>query len=274
MDKIAFIDLVKYEKIDYRICRVLPEPFGRYAFNFKELSRRAQKERPSGKSVFICAAIKSMVKQDSRYVLTALDVVAAEEKHALVSIFGLAGLVLCFIGQSDDGIELLRKSCGLEPSTRFTLTLAAELESVGKCQESLELCYQVLGDEPDNLEAKRILAINHLNQNQLAPSKQLISEVLAANPKDKKARRILGRILFDEGNYDLAISEYKKALSLFDYNPYVFYFLSQCYFKMGQLTKSRKYITKIRDEVFRIDPYFRDNEHTIREFMANLHRPD
>lgn len=265
-------EIIAYEKIDRQTCRLLPEPFDKYAFNFKEWVKYAQKENPPGKCVLTCSAIKSMVTQKCEYIETALEIVITESDSQRASILGVAGLVLCFIGYGDKGIQLLRNAFKLAPCSRFSLSLATELEEISSFDESCELCHTVLMDEPDNLEAKRILAINHLNQGDIEKARKLISEVLVKNPKDRKAYRISSNIFFRQEKYKFAIAEYKKSIGFLEYNPCVIYHLARCYFAIGQIKKSRKHVKKINPKVFKIVPYFRDNESEIKENISEILR--
>lgn len=266
----AVNDIAVYEKIDSGVCRLLPEPFDKYAFNFKKWVEYAQKEHPPGKCVFICSAIKSMVSQKSDYIEAALEIVETESDAARASILGLAGLVLSFIGQNNKGIQHLRDSSKLEPCNRAFLSLAAELGEIDCYDESCEICQRILLNDPDNSEAKRILAINCLNMGEIEKARKLISEVMVKNSKDKKARRTLGKILFIEKKYKSAILEFKKTVGFFDYNPCVIYHLALCYFAMGQIKKSRWYVKRINPKVFKITPYFRDNEIEIKEDISEI----
>ena len=270
MNTLTINDIAVYEKIDFGVCRLLPEPFDKYAFNFKQWVEYAQKEHPPGKCVFICSAIKSMVSQKSDYIEAALEIVKTESDAARASILGLAGLVLSFIGQNNKGIQYLRDASKLESCNRYFLSLAAELGEVDRFDESFEICQRVLLNDPDNSEAKRILAINGLNMGEIEKARKLISEVLVKNSKDKKARRTLGKILFIEKKYKSAILEFKKTAGFFDYDPYVRYHLALCYFELGKIRKSRWYVKRINPKAFKIIPYFRDNEIEIKEDISEI----
>lgn len=270
MNKLSLNDILIYDKLGFEICRLLPEPFDKYAYNLKNWVKCAHREDPPGKCVITCSAIKSMVTHESKYIEAALEIVRTESESARASVLGLAGLVLCHIGQEYKGIQLLRDAFKLEPCNRYFLSLASELAEIENFDESCGICQEVLQNDPDNLEAKRVLAVNYLNMGEREKALKVISEVLVENPKDKKARRISGTIFFDKGHFKSAILEYKKATGFFDYDPYIIYHLARCYFALGRVNKSRRYVKKINPKAFKIAPYFRDNENEIKEIVSEI----
>ena len=256
--------------ISFEVARVLPEPFDNYAKNFKQWIKYARREEPPGKCVLKCAAVKSLLTKRREYIETGIEIIKTESDTLQASILGLAGMVLCAIGEEMDGLRLLRKSVEIEDSEFSRLSLALELGGFGFFDESDKICEDVLIANPESIKAKRILAKNYLAQGQTSKAKEMINEVLSVKPKDRAARQTLGDIFSEDQNYEKAISEYKKSLEFFKYKPYIFYRLSLCYSELNKINKSKRYAKKISKETFEIDSYFIKNREDVTRELKEI----
>ena len=240
---ITLNDIIAYQKIDFKLCRLLPEPFDKYAWNFKKWTDCARREVPLGKCVFTCAVVKSMLTQRSEYIETALKIVETESAQSRAAMLGLAGMVLCdIIGKEEYGVALLRESVEIEDSEFVRLSLSLELGGMGFFDESNKICEDILISNPENIKAKKILAKNYLGQGQLSKAKEMINNVLFVKPKDRAAQQTLGDIYFEDRNYEKASLEYKKNLEFFKYKPYLYYRLSLCYSELNKIKIGRAHV--------------------------------
>ena len=207
---ITLDDITTYQKIDSKLCRLLPEPYDKYARNFKKWTDYAKRESPPGKCVFTCAVIKSMLTQRSEYVETATKIVENKPNQSRAGMLGLAGMVLCsIIGEEKRGIEILREAVALDNCEFMCLTLALELGSMRFFDESNKICEDVLSTKPESIKAKQILAKNYLDQGLTSKAKETIGEVLSVKPKDRAARQTLGDIYLEDQDYEKARLEYR-----------------------------------------------------------------
>jgi len=264
-----FEDIFIKKKLPFNKCMLLPEPFDRYALNYKEWQEYAKKQNPPGKGLLVCASIKTFLTKDVSYIEKALSLVEPSTSKDKAIITGLAGMVFSYIGQKAKGIQMLRDALQTHSSSNIILNLATELDDE-LLDEGIELCKSVLKDEPDNIMALRIVAVKYLNQDNIEEARKCISRALNTEPKNKLLRQVLGDVFYSEEKYSLALKEYNKAKAFLQFKPYISYRLAMCYYYLGKFKKSKKLALKIRDEVFQNDPYFRDNSVEIKKMLSQI----
>lgn len=257
-------------KLTYNQYRLLPGPFDQYAIEFKKWADCAKKESPPGKCVIICACTKTLLTKDGSCLDKALELVEISSMDTKDFVIGLAGMVFCYIGQKEKGICMLREALEISSSSVIALNLAVELDGDENLDEGVELCNSVLETEPNNIKALRILSVKYLNKGEGVKAKDAIMHALNLDTKSKLLREVYGNVFYHEEKYPDALREYKKARSFLGYRPYVDYRLAICYYKLGKLRKSRKFAKKINNDVFEIDPYFRDNSDEIKQRISEV----
>ena len=265
-----FEDMFIKHKLPFNKCVLLPEPFDRYALNYKKWEEYAKKQSPPGIGLLVCASIKTFLTEDGSYLERALDLVKFSETKDQALAIGLAGMVFSYIGHKAKGIQMLRDAVQMHSSSKIILNLAVELNKDGVLDESIELCKSVLKEESDNIRALRTLAINYLDQENVKKARESISHALYINPKNKSLREVSGDIFINKENYSLALKEYKKAKTFLQSEPYITYRLAICYYYLGKFKKSKKLALKIKDAVFQNNPYFRDNSVEIKKMLSQI----
>lgn len=263
-------DIYTIPKLTYYQYRHLPFPFDQYAVDFRKWVDYAKKQNPHGKGLLVCACTKTILTKDESYVEEALKLVEFSEIKDQAYTMGLAGIVFSSIGQEAKGIQMLRNALQMYPSSVITLSLAARLDDDEDIDEGIQLCKSVLKDEPDNINALGILSMKYLDQDEYAKAEDAILHAIKLDPKNKLSRENYGDIFFDEEKYRDALREYKKARSFLKCDPYLDYRYAVCYYKLGKLRMSRKYIKRLKDNLFETDPFFMENSDEIKQWISDI----
>ncbi|HSU66921.1 MAG TPA: tetratricopeptide repeat protein [Tepidisphaeraceae bacterium] len=127
----------------------------------------------------------------------------------------LLGLLRHRAGESDAGIELIRRAISLAPQVLgFHNDLAGILASRGRLGEALA-AYQTVTDlRPGFAEAHVNCSILLLRLGRLAEAIDACERATRANPQLAEAHGARGNILFRQAKFDEAVEAYRKAVGL------------------------------------------------------------
>jgi len=203
-------------------------------------------------------------------VQKSLEIVEFPSRDAQAYLLGLAGMVLCHLGDRDEGIQLFRRAVEVCPCRSTKLGLATELNREEDMAEGIEICEGLLKANPEDAEVHRVLAVKYGDQDRNDAAKTAALEAVRLAPKSRSARQVLGDVLRHEGDYASALSEYKRARSYFQFQPYLQYRMAQCCFRLGKIARSRRHAKRIPEDVFIRDPYFKDNAESIRTTLGEI----
>ena len=257
------------ERIPFSAWRYFPEPLAETAFMYKRWYRAALEEKSPGKAFFRCAVINTLYKRDAYFVKTAIEMMNCCDEQFEGTMRRLVGMAMCEIGETE-GLEYIRKGVELCNGLPQRLGLASALTDFDKTEECIEICKNILQNNPDEIRAMRILSAVLIDMGDLNKAQEIIQNALALAPKDKTLIEMQANIFFEVRNFKEAIKLYKKAQRLINFSYFIAYKMACAYYHMGCYRKSKKQIAKIKESTFKYSPYFRDNEEEIRKQIEKM----
>src|SRR5262249_10945145 len=129
-----------------------------------------------------------------------------------------------------------------DPSTPWLrLRLAQLYVRVGKLDQALEQCQQVVEVEPNNLEALGLQGgvLSALGRDQEAIA--VYEHVLQIDPSIQEAYLYLGALYGKRGDLDLAVTTLKKLIARNPTSVLGYYYLGRVHAAAGQLDKAEHY---------------------------------
>jgi tetratricopeptide (TPR) repeat protein len=134
------------------------------------------------------------------------------------------GKALAKLGRGKEADEAFEEAFKLAP-TRKLLAEAARLHGDGKLDEAERVYRQVLNEEPDNVDALRMLAMLAAAAGKFDDAERLLRRVLSLAPDYFTAHMDLGRILKEQDRYEDAINAFRAALKIEPNNAQAWFFL-------------------------------------------------
>ncbi len=110
-----------------------------------------------------------------------------------------------------------------------------------------------LGKEPENLRAHLVAAQSLLNLGRESDAQGHLERVLAGNPQDDFAHRLMSMVHFEQGRFKAADDSIRKAISLDPQDAYHWYQLARMSYDQGDLVTGKKCAEKAR-ELNPVDP--------------------
>ena len=138
------------------------------------------------------------------------------------------GKALAFTGKGEDADASFEASFSLSPE-RKVLAQAARLHKEGNLEEAEKLYRQVLKNNPDNVDAMRMLAMVAATLKRYDDAERLLRRALGIAPDFLTAVIDLGRILKEQDRYEEAIGYFKKAIEINPNNPQTHFLLAGAY---------------------------------------------
>jgi len=97
--------------------------------------------------------------------------------------------------------------------------LTLRLTSSGQWDRSLTTALEWLSKEPENLRGHRVAAQSLINLERTAEAKKHVQTVLAGNPNDDFAHRLMAMVEYKAGNFRAADQSIRKAMLLMRIAP-------------------------------------------------------
>jgi tetratricopeptide (TPR) repeat protein len=119
--------------------------------------------------------------------------------------------------------------------------------SAGQWDRSLTTAMEWLSKEPENLRAHRAAAQSLVNLEREEEASQHLEKVLAGNPNDGFAHRLMAMVHFKEGKYRLADASVHKAISLCPTDAYHWQQLAYMSYRLGDLATAKKSVARARE---------------------------
>ena len=131
---------------------------------------------------------------------------------------------------------------------------ACEYAEAERFSESLHLFYKLEDLFPNEPILYFLMGMCEFKLQKLANSKKMLEKCLQINPLLSQANHLLGNVLRDLGNFDLAIDSYKKEIVLNSNYPDVLNDLGILYFIKNEFNKA----SDAYDQALKIDPGYAD----------------
>ena len=138
------------------------------------------------------------------------------------------GKALAFTGKGEQADVAFEASFALSPERKL-LAQAARLHKEGKLEEAEKLYRQVLKNNPDNIDAMRMLAMVAATLKHFDDAERLLRRAVGIAPDFLAAVIDLGRILKEQDRFEEAIGYFKKAIEINPNNPQTHFLLAGAY---------------------------------------------
>ncbi|HET6592661.1 MAG TPA: sulfotransferase [Xanthomonadales bacterium] len=123
------------------------------------------------------------------------------------------GKARAMLGRGREADEAFEKSFELNPG-RKALALAAEHQQAGRWAEAEQLYRDLLRNNPNDVNALRLLAGCSLHAGRSREAERLLNRAVAQAPDYVEARLDLGRVFRDQHRLEDAITQFEKAAEL------------------------------------------------------------
>jgi len=131
---------------------------------------------------------------------------------------------------------------------------ACEYSEAGRFSEGLDIFHRLEGLFPEEAILYFVMGMCEYKLQKLANSKNTLEKCLQINSHLSQANHLLGNVLRDLGNFDLAIDSYRKEISLNPNYPDVLNDLGILYFIRNELDKA----SDAYDQSMKIDSGYAD----------------
>ncbi len=135
------------------------------------------------------------------------------------------GKALAMTGQGEQADAAFEESFSLSPERKL-LAEAARLHKEGKLEEAEKRYRQALKNNPDNVDAMRLLAMVAAALKRFDDAERLLRRALAIAPDYLTALIDLGRVLKEQDRFEEAIECFKKAVAINPNNPQTHFLLA------------------------------------------------
>ncbi len=138
------------------------------------------------------------------------------------------GKALASIGRGEEADAAFEASFAMSPDRKL-LAQAAKLHKEGRLEEAEKLYRQVLKNNPDNVDAMRMLAMVAATLKHYDDAERLLRRAVAIAPDFLTAVIDLGRILKEQDRFEEAINCFKNAIAINPNNPHTHFLLAGAY---------------------------------------------
>jgi len=146
------------------------------------------------------------------------------DPQAELAFFNL-GKALAKLGKGSEADKAFEASFELNPE-RKKLALAAEHQREGRLDEAEQLYREVLRENPNNVDALRLLGTIAASQSRYGEAEQRFRQAIELAPDYVRVIVDLGRIMEEQNRYQEAINCFEKAISLEPLNAHSIYQLA------------------------------------------------
>jgi tetratricopeptide (TPR) repeat protein len=123
------------------------------------------------------------------------------------------GKSLALLGQGRAADAAFEKSFELNPE-RKALALAAEHQQQGRADQAERLLRELLRNQPDNVDALRLLGVLSLAAGRLQEAERLLKRATHMAPDFAEAQLDLGRVYKEQHKLQAAIEAFERAIAL------------------------------------------------------------
>jgi tetratricopeptide (TPR) repeat protein len=123
------------------------------------------------------------------------------------------GKALALLGRGKEADAAFEKSFELSPGRRL-MALAAEHQKEGRLEEAERLYRRVLRDNPENVDALRLLALIASNAEKSEEAEKLLVRAIGIAPDFSQALLDLGRLCKEQDRFAEALEYFDRAVAL------------------------------------------------------------
>ncbi|NND60322.1 MAG: PEP-CTERM system TPR-repeat protein PrsT [Gammaproteobacteria bacterium] len=164
------------------------------------------------------------------------------------ALLTMAGSAQIRSGDRDAGLELLNRgvaASGGDPSTQFRA--AASLLAAGESSQALALL-QSMPEDSRGYEWTAMTVLAYARSGQAAAAKTLAEQFVGDNSDDANAYRILGGYFAEVEDFDNAVAQFRKGLSIDPANEVLVIGVAQLEFRRGNHTAAKEQLNALLRE--------------------------
>jgi len=176
------------------------------------------------------------------------------DRQALSLAAYTMGVIHDLEGETNEAIQQYEKSLVYRDNYASHLRVGANYARVGRLEDALDELQKVLEVEPDNIQARYLLALIYSTQKKFDQAageyESILKSVSKAEPENIEIYGYLGQLYYSLKQYDKAINQYEMILSLRPKNPDVMFLLGSLYLEVGK----RKEAATLFNRAIKVDP--------------------
>jgi len=164
------------------------------------------------------------------------------------------GVLYDLEGKTDEAVAEYEKSANLENTAAVHLRLGADYARLGKLPEAIEALNRVLETDPENIQARYVLALIYNTQKEFDKAalqyEAILKSFTKAEPKNIEIYGLLAQLYYSQKEYDKAISQFEIILSLQSDNVDIMFLLGSLYAELSRTQEAEAILNK----AIKIDP--------------------
>lgn len=184
------------------------------------------------------------------FYLSANPAFALEDAKAQSLARYTMGVIHDFNGLTEDAIDQFKKSANYDDKNYAVhLRLGADYARLGKLSEAIKELKLALVQDPQNVQARYLLALIYSTQKDFdkaaAEYESILQSFSEAQPENLEIYGYLGQLYYSQKQYPKAIHQFETILSLDPKNTDVMFLLGTLYLEEGQKSKAVDLFNKI-----------------------------
>jgi len=164
---------------------------------------------------------------------------SSDQKLSMSIAHYMKALMNDMLGATDEAIDEYQKAAEYdEKSSAIHLRLGADYARMGQFPEAIRELKMVSEFEPENLQARYLLALIYSTQRDFegaaAEYESILKFLTASDPKNTEVRTYLAQLYYSQGKYDKAIEQFEAVLEAEPDNVDNIYILGSLYIDAEQ----------------------------------------
>ncbi len=158
-------------------------------------------------------------------------------------------MALCYLGlgRYSDALEVIKKAEELDPTDENIKVVKAKiLHAMGKDGKAKNILYEILKNNPQNLDARHALAVIFYHSYDYMEAQKLLVENLRYNPNHFWSLITLGRIFQEKRVFSTARNYYEKAIESSPENPWGYVNMALLYLESGDKNLAITFMEKAK----------------------------
>jgi len=196
--------------------------------------------------LFLMLTLTFSVRPAECYVDVAMQEEALLKAKSLASY--TMGVVYDLKGFTDEAIESYEKSAQYNDNYAAHLRLGADYARLGKLPEATAELQTVLQQDPNNVQARYLLALIYSSLKEFDKAaleyEAILKSFSKAQPENKEIYGYLGQLYYSQGEYEKAIKEFEIMLSLDPINTDIIFLLGSLYLEQNDDGKAKDYFLR------------------------------
>lgn len=176
-----------------------------------------------------------------------------QEKKAKSLAHYTMGVVYDLQGRTEEAIATFEKVAKYDDNYAVHLRLGADYARLGRFSEAIDELHAVLEFDPDNVQARYLLALVYSTQKKFDKAateyENILTSFSKAEPENIEIYGYLGQLYYSQKEYDKAISQFETILSLEPDDVDTIFLLGSLYLE----TSKRKKAATLFKRVLKMD---------------------